>query len=278
MTGDDALAALVERAQGGDAGALEDVVRAVQDDVFGLAQRMLGHPDDAHDAAQEVLIRIVTKLSTFRGESGFRTWAYRVAAHGILNFRSGLRIPERSFSEAGAQLDAALDQFELQPAASEPERDVLVNEVKLACTQGMLLCLNRQHRLAYVLGEILELAGEDASTILGITAVAFRKQLSRAREQMEAFLREHCGLAVPENRCRCAKLLPTALAAGVVNPSRLALGPLATTRADRLRLEIERMRTAAEVFRSLPTYASPTDFAAKVRGWIDDGGSGLGGN
>lgn len=278
MTGDDALAALVERAQGGDAGALEDVVRAVQDDVFGLAQRMLGHPDDAHDAAQEVLIRIVTKLSTFRGESGFRTWAYRVAAHGILNFRSGLRIPERSFSEAGAQLDAALDQFELQPAASEPERDVLVNEVKLACTQGMLLCLDRQHRLAYVLGEILELAGEDASTILGITAVAFRKQLSRAREQMEAFLREHCGLAVPENRCRCAKLLPTALAAGVVNPSRLALGPLATTRADRLRLEIEQMRTAAEVFRSLPTYASPTDFAAKVRGWIDDGGSGLGGN
>ncbi|HET6147390.1 MAG TPA: RNA polymerase sigma factor, partial [Polyangia bacterium] len=226
----------------------------------------------------EVLIRIVTKLSTFRGESGFRTWAYRVAAHGILNFRSGLRVPERSFREAGAQLDAALDQFELEPVPSEPERHALVNEVKLACTQGMLLCLDRQHRLAYVLGEILELAGEDASAILGISAVAFRKQLSRAREEMEAFLQKHCGLAVPENRCRCAKLLPTALAAGVVDPGRLALGPAATIRADRLRLDIEKMRTAAEIFRSLPTYASPMDFAARVRGWIEDGGSGLGGN
>src|SRR2546423_1615825 len=139
MTDDDGLTALVQRAQDGDAAALEGVVRAVQDDVFGLALRMLAHTDDARDAAQEVLIRIVTKLSTFRGESGFRTWAYRVAAHGILNFRSGLRIPERSFREAGAQLDAALDQFELAPAPSEPERDALVNEVKLACTQGMLL-------------------------------------------------------------------------------------------------------------------------------------------
>lgn len=278
MTDDDALTDLVRRAQVGDATALESVVRAVQDDVYGLAHRMLGHADDARDAAQEVLIRIVTKLSTFRGESGFRTWAYRVAAHGILNFRSGLRIPERSFSEAGAQLDAALDRFESGPAPSEPERDALVNEVKLACTQGMLLCLDRQHRLAYVLGEILELSGEDAAAILGISAVAFRKQLSRARKDMEAFLQERCGLAVPENRCRCAKLLPTALAEGVVDPSRLALGPAATIRADRLRLDIEKMRTAAEVFRSLPTYASPMDFAAKVRDWLDDSGSGLGSN
>src|SRR5882757_2097994 len=123
---DDALALLVRRAQEGDADALEGVVRAVQDDVFGLALRMLGHADDAHDAAQEVLIRIVTKLSTFRGESLFRTWAYRVAAYGILNFRLELRIPERSFGEASAQLDAALDQFEQEPAPREPEQDVFL--------------------------------------------------------------------------------------------------------------------------------------------------------
>jgi RNA polymerase sigma factor (sigma-70 family) len=264
---DDALEQLVRDAQGGDAAAFEGVVRAVQDDVFGLALRMLGHPDDARDAAQEVLIRMMTKLSTFHGESRFRTWVYRVAANGILNFRTQLRTPERSFSEAGSQLDAALDEYEAEPG-NEPERDVLVNEVKVVCTHGMLLCLDRPHRLAYVLGEILEFSGDDASAILEISPVAFRKRLSRAREDMENFLRQHCGLADPSNRCRCAKLVPTAVATGVVDPNRLVLGALGTKRADRLRVEIEEMRTAAQVFRSLPIYAAPADLAAKVRQWL----------
>ncbi len=145
---------------------------------------------------------------------------------------------------------------------------MLVNEVKVACTHGMLLCLDRQHRLAYVLGEILELSGEDAASILEISPVAFRKRLSRAREDMERFLQEHCGLADPTNRCRCAKLVPLALATGVVDPSRPALGALQTKRADRLRVDIDKLRTAAEVFRSLPSYAAPADFGAKVREWL----------
>jgi RNA polymerase sigma factor (sigma-70 family) len=266
-TMNDELEETVRRAQGGDAAALEQVVRAVQDDVFGLALRMLGHPDDARDAAQEVLIRVMTKLSTFQGESRFRTWVYRVAANGILNFRTELRTPERSFGEASAQLDAALDAYEADPT-SEPDRDVLLGEVKVACTHGMLLCLDRPHRLAYVLGEILELPGEDAAAILEISPPAFRKRLSRARDEMEGFLRKHCGLAAPVNRCRCAKLLPTALATGVVDPRRLVLSSLELTRADRLRVDIEEMRTAAEIFRSLPTYAAPVDLGAKLHGWL----------
>jgi len=62
---------LVARAKGGDRIALEGVVRAVQDDVFDLALRMLGHVEDASDASQEILVRLVTKLDSFRGESRF---------------------------------------------------------------------------------------------------------------------------------------------------------------------------------------------------------------
>ncbi|HXU06794.1 MAG TPA: sigma-70 family RNA polymerase sigma factor [Polyangia bacterium] len=122
---------LVELAQRGDRGALEDVVRAAQDDVFHLALRMLGDPEDARDACQEVLVRIVTKLGSFRGESQFRTWVYSVATHALLNFRKEMRRPRRR------------------------------------STRGMLLCLDRPHRLAYILGEILELPGEEAAAILG---------------------------------------------------------------------------------------------------------------
>ena len=65
------LEVLVERAKAGDGAALEAVVRAIQDRVYNLAIRMLWHPADAEDATQEILIRVITNLGSFRGESAF---------------------------------------------------------------------------------------------------------------------------------------------------------------------------------------------------------------
>jgi Sigma-70 region 2 len=71
----------------GDTGALGAVVAAVRDDVYRLALRMLWHPTDAEDACQEALVRIVTRIASYRGEAAFRTWAYRVAANHIRNWQ-----------------------------------------------------------------------------------------------------------------------------------------------------------------------------------------------
>ncbi len=261
---DDAeLQLLVQRAQSGDAAALERIVREIQDDVFDLALRMLGDATDARDASQEVLVRVVTKLDSFRSESRFRTWVYRVAANALLNFRSQMRRREMSFAEAEGQLHAAIapgDDFH----ASAPDL-ALVNEVCLVCAHGMLLCLDRPHRLAYVLGEVLELTSEEGAAVLEISPVAFRKRLSRAREDMETFLKRNCGVADPANACRCSKLLPLARSAGLVDPELPVMTRLPTREAGRLHLEVQRVRTAAEIFRTLPKYASPTDFAASLR-------------
>jgi RNA polymerase sigma factor (sigma-70 family) len=262
------LTRLVEQAQGGNRLALEQLVGAVQDDVFHLALRMLGDPHDASDACQEVLVRVVTKLGSFRGESRFRTWVYSVATHALLNFRKALRRRESSFDELGANLDAAVAAA-AGPPVKTPADDALLNEAKVVCTQGMLLCLDRPHRLAYILGEILELSGDEAAAILEIQAPAFRQRLSRAREEMETFLARRCGLANPGNACRCAKLLPVALAAGIVDANRLRYHPLPVREVDRLIVDIERARTATEIFRSLPAYGSPEDFATIVRTSLD---------
>ena len=145
----------------------------------------------------------------------------------------------------------------------------MLDEAKQVCTQGMLLCLDRPHRLAYILGEILELAGDEAAAILDITPAAYRKRLSRARADMEAFLAGRCGLANPDVTCRCHKLLPAAVAQGLVDPKRLVLATLPVSRADRLPIDIERARTAAEVFRSLAAYASTEDFGTQLREILD---------
>ena len=78
---------LVVQAQSGDKNALEQLVRRHQPWVFNIAVRMMWRRDLAEDATQEILIKVVTKLSSFRGDSLFRTWLYRIAVNHLLNVR-----------------------------------------------------------------------------------------------------------------------------------------------------------------------------------------------
>lgn len=74
---------LAASAKAGDKAALDALVRGVANFVYGLAIRMLWHPADAEDASQEILIKVVTHLGSFRGDCTFKTWAYRVATNHL---------------------------------------------------------------------------------------------------------------------------------------------------------------------------------------------------
>jgi RNA polymerase sigma factor (sigma-70 family) len=79
MGSDGSLEQLAEKAAGGDSAALSRLVEEVQHPVYKLALRFLGHPEDAKDASQEILVRLVTNLGSFKGRSQFMTWAYTVS-------------------------------------------------------------------------------------------------------------------------------------------------------------------------------------------------------
>ena len=118
------LAALVERARRGDAEALDALVVALQNDIYRLALRMTAHPEDAEDATQEVLIKVVTRLDSFRGEASVKTWAYRIAVRHVLDRqKSRVEALALDFERFGADL--------LDGLAAEPAPDpILVEEVK----------------------------------------------------------------------------------------------------------------------------------------------------
>ena len=101
---------LVSRAQTGDKDALDRLVRRHQPWVFNIAIRMLWHREIAEDATQEILIKVVTKLSTFLGQSQFRTWLYRIAVNHLLNVRkSEAEKVTTTFTDMGRSLDDAPD-------------------------------------------------------------------------------------------------------------------------------------------------------------------------
>lgn len=185
--------ALVEQALRGDRTALDALVRAVQDDIYGLALRMLWTPADAADATQEILVQIITHLSSFRGESSFRTWCFRIASNALLR--------------AKTRRQPVLEHVDDQPAPTltSPEDKLLEREVRLQCSLGLLQTLDAEHRLAYVVGEVLGLSGEDAAEVTGVEPATYRKRLSRARERMREFLTSHCGVVNDEAKCRCSK-------------------------------------------------------------------------
>ncbi|MBV62034.1 MAG: RNA polymerase subunit sigma-70 [Nevskiales bacterium] len=214
----DALGVLIEGAKDGDAVALEAVVREVQDKVYRLAIRMLANPDDALEATQEVLITVITKLSTFEGRSSFDTWVYRVAVNYLLDEKKAqVKRACLSFEEFREDLHSDLVS---DPTPSD-EEGLLLSELRISCTMAMLLCLDLKHRIAYVLGDVFEFDHSEAAEILSISKVNFRQRLSRARSQVVAFTSAHCGVANENAKCSCPRRLPAALNLGRINKERL---------------------------------------------------------
>jgi RNA polymerase sigma factor (sigma-70 family) len=259
---------LARRAMDGDRNALEDFVRALQGNIYGLALRMLCNCEDAEDATQEILIRIVTHLSQFDFRSGLKTWAYRVAVNYILDVKkSPVERLHLSFAQFAEDLTAGLSL----EAPEATERSLLIEEVKVGCTFGMLQCLDRPHRLAYVLGEILDLPGPEAAEALEISPELFRKRLQQARTAILTFTRTYCGLASNTAVCSCNRQLPAALRAGKVriDSCDLAATPSSFLQMREIVRQVDEARWALEVHRSSHPRTSSVDFARRLIETID---------
>ena len=218
---------LIEQARHGSGEALEKLVLRHQAWIYNIAVRMVFHSQDAEEVTQEVLLKAITRLSTFQGESQFRTWLYRITANHVLNMkRRGGEIEAQTFS---TYADAINDTPELDlpdPKSVPVDVPLLVEEARISCTMGMLLCLDRRQRLIFTLGEIFEASDAVGSEILEMSTDNFRQSLSRARRDLYQFMHGQCGLVNANNPCRCPKKTRGFIEAGHVDPDHLQFVPL----------------------------------------------------
>src|SRR5258708_30129525 len=254
---------VVRRAAGGNREALESLIEGIQDKVYGLALRMLWHPEDAKDATQDILLRVVTHLSIFRADSAFFTWVYRIAANHLVDCRrSRLETQMISFDEFGKDLEEGLTE------APKTDDFLLYQEIRIGCTLGMLSCLDRPHRIAYILGDVLEMNSTEAAEVVAVEPATFRKRLERARRSIVNFMKKRCGLANSQNACRCRKRVKRAIDLKRVNPDQLLFAndqknarefPTVLTKIR----ELEEMQRAVALYRTHPDYTMP-DFSATI--------------
>lgn len=255
------LDAYAEQAKEGDRAALEALAAGLQDRLYRLALRMLGNPESALDATQEILVLVITQLSTFRGESSVSTWAYRVATRYLLKQR---RLARRYTFEAFAEENLGLPANPIEPSTlAQADARLLEQEVYLGCAQAMLQALEPAERITFVLGSICQLDGRDAAYVLEISEAAFRKRLSRVRATFDAFLHKHCSVANPAAKCRCEYQINVNVARGRLNLSELASRPrLPVLNALK---DIRRMRDSVELYRAQPEAVLAPQFAERLR-------------
>ena len=214
------LQTMAEKATAGDREALEVLVAGVQDMVFNLSLRMLGTFADAEDATQDILLKMVTHLSTFRGESAFTTWVFRIAVNHLKNYKKHM------FAHAGLSFACYGEDIENGKIQDVPdvtqnvEKDILAEELKMSCTNVMLQCLDTESRCIFILGTMFQVDSRIAGEILEITPEAYRQRLSRVRRKMADFLGQYCG-EYGSGRCRCKDRVNYAIQNHRINPLQL---------------------------------------------------------
>ena len=255
---------LVSEAQSGNRAALQALVKNSQDRVYRLALRLLVNPDDALEATQEILIRVVTKLSTFRSESSFHTWVYRIAANYLLTAR---KVQQKDLGLNFELFEADLVDGLVVDTEQSPDEAVLLNELRVSCTMALLLCLSMKYRLAYVLGDILQLDHAEAAQVLDISKDVFRQQLSRARKEVADFTLSNCGIANQAARCSCPRRLPRALELGRVRREAQPMsqgGPDYSQVVERTQ-RLERELKVLQLQNATPDFRCPEDLGQRVQ-------------
>jgi len=265
---------LLAHIRSGSRDALEELVARHQGWIFNIALRMVYSPSDAEDVTQEVLLKMLTKLSTFNERCSFRTWLYRIALNHVLNMkRRHLEEFGWTFERYGDSLSSAPD-WDLPNANAVPvDVQLLVDEARIGCSSGMLLCLDREQRLVYILGAIFGVSDGVGAELLQISRNNFRQKLARARRDLRNFMHHQCGLINVANPCRCAKKTQAFMKAGYIDPKNLLFAKRHVARVREVAPVVhDRVgdldAAYAGIHREHPFQRSP-DFVAALRDLID---------
>ena len=177
-------ATLVERARGGDPAAFEDLMLRYEDKVYRLAMGMMKNREDALDAVQDAFLSVFRKLDTFKGESAFSTWLYKIALNSVyMRLRSRAR---HDRTEPIENLEQILDPAsirDLVPTFSWSSRadDLLLRKELARELRNAVASLPEDYRVIFTLREVEGLSNQEVADILGISLAATKTRLHRAR-------------------------------------------------------------------------------------------------
>ena len=211
---------LVRLGTKGDKKALQNLIVRHQLFVYNLALKMTNNVEDAEDLTQEAFIKAITSLSKFEGKSNFRTWLYRITVNHFLNTK------KRNSQYRVVNFESYFNSIDSMPNSELNEQEEIdlketIEELRINCTTGMLMCLSKEQRMVYILGELFDIGHHLGGEILEISPGNFRIKLMRARKDLYQWMNNRCGLVNKDNPCRCSKKTKGYIKAGKVDADNL---------------------------------------------------------
>jgi RNA polymerase sigma-70 factor, ECF subfamily len=184
---------LIRKLQERDESAFRELVEQYGDRVYNMTYRMLGSAEEAEDLAQEVFITVFKSIDSFRGESKFSTWLYRITANHCKN---RIKYLARRHDRSKSEFDEALDPQTAAAAIAVPRGpvrpDVQLQGVELEQTlQELIAELDEEQRVLVVLRDIEELSYEEICQITGLPEGTVKSRLHRARLALRKKMMKH---------------------------------------------------------------------------------------
>lgn len=179
---------LVRRAQEGDLAAFDELIRRYQERVYATVYHMTSNHEDANDLTQETFVKAYKALSSFKGDSGFFTWVYRIAVNKTINFLKQKKNRHNGFSLNDLDFNAEHDP-DLVALVSEnnPRRDMGLTELQEKLNEAMHK-LSDVHRLVVTLHDVQGLSHEEIGKIMDCNPGTVRSRLFYARQQLQGSL------------------------------------------------------------------------------------------
>ncbi|MEW6302357.1 MAG: sigma-70 family RNA polymerase sigma factor [Verrucomicrobiota bacterium] len=182
--------ALVERARGGDMEAYDELVRRYQERIYATVYHMTSNHEDANDLAQETFIKAFHALKSFKGDSSFFTWIYRIAVNKTINFlKQRKNRTHMSLNDLDVHAEHDPDLVALV-SDQTPRRDLNLAELQEKLNAAMQK-LSDVHRLVVTLHDVQGLSHDEISRIMDCNTGTVRSRLFYARQQMQAYLSDY---------------------------------------------------------------------------------------
>lgn len=182
--------ALVRRAQEQDVAAYDELVRRYQERIYATVYHMTSNHEDANDLVQETFIKAYRALKSFKGDSSFYTWVYRIAVNKTINFlKQRKNRVQMSLNDVDFNVEHDPDLVALI-SDKTPRRDLNLTELQEKLNAA-LQKLSEHHRMVVTLHDIQGLSHEEIGKIMDCNVGTVRSRLFYARQQLQAYLSDY---------------------------------------------------------------------------------------
>jgi RNA polymerase sigma-70 factor (ECF subfamily) len=182
---------LVRKAQAGDLSAFDDLIRRYQERVYATVYHMTSNHEDANDLTQEAFVKAYKALGSFKGDSSFFTWVYRIAVNKTINFLKQRKNRYNSFSLNDLDFNAEHDPDLVQLVSEKtPRRDANLAELQEKLNEAMQK-LSEVHRLVVTLHDVQGMSHEEIGKIMECNPGTVRSRLFYARQQLQGSLSDY---------------------------------------------------------------------------------------